>query len=79
MPHSAFAVTHRNGGTELAVTFGHRTAPVWVGKKQLPDTANIELVGVVVVVGVGIVEVHVPVFATTAVRTTPLVIAHKRS
>lgn len=80
MPHSAFAVTHRNGGTELAVTFGHRTAPVWVGKKQVPDTANIEIVGVVVVVvGVAIIEVHVPLFATTVDRTTPVVIAHKRS
>ena len=79
MPHSAFAVTLRNGGTELAVTFGHRTAPVWVGKKLVPDTANIEIVGVVVVVGVAIVEVHVPLFATTVDRTTPVVIAHKRS
>ena len=79
MPHSAFAVTHRNGGTELAVTFGHRTAPVWVGKKQVPDTANIEIVGVVVVVGIAIVEVHDPVGATTVDRTTPVVIAHKRS
>ena len=47
--------------------------------KPVPDTANIEIVVVVVVVAVAIVEVHVPVFATTVGRTTPVVIAHKRS
>ena len=47
--------------------------------KPVPDTANIFAVGVVVVVGIAIVEVHDPVFATTVDRTTPVAIAHERS
>ena len=47
--------------------------------KPVPDTANIFAVGVVVVVGIAIVEVHDPVVATTVDLTTPVVIAHQRS